>query len=283
MKKMLSDLKLPLLLIALMSLCATLAIPITPIDETRYVSVAWEMWHKHSFLVPHLNGEPYSHKPPFLFWMMHAGWALFGVNDFTPRLIPGIFSILSLLLVYRISLRLWPEDRKTASLAALILAGSSLWDAWSVAIMFDMVLTFWILLGFLGVLRAADRQRGGWLMYIAAVIGGLLTKGPAVFVYLLSVPLFRFWWGAKKERIGAKWFLAILGATALGFAGALLWALPAAFQGGEEYRQAILWGRPPAELHRHSIISVPSGGISRSFLCFSSRGFFSVRPFQNPI
>lgn len=244
MKRMLSDLKLPLLLIVLMSLCATIALPITPIDETRYVSAAWEMWNNHSFLVPYLNGEPYSHKPPLLFWLMHAGWALFGVNDFTPRLIPGIFSLLSLILTYRISLHLWPQERKTAACSALVLASCVIWDAWSVAIMFDMMLTFWILLGLLGTLRAANRQRGGWLMLTAGIAGGLLTKGPCVFVYLLSIPLFRAWWDTRRENPArTKWVLAILGLSVLGFAIALLWAIPAAIQGGPVYREAILWGQ----------------------------------------
>jgi 4-amino-4-deoxy-L-arabinose transferase-like glycosyltransferase len=244
MKQMFSDLKLPLLLVLLMSLCATIALPITPIDETRYVSAAWEMWNGHSFLVPYLNGEPYSHKPPLLFWLMHAGWALFGVNDFTPRLIPGIFSLLSLILVYRISLRLWPQERKTAVCAALILASTAIWDVWSVAIMFDMVLTFWILLGLLGTLRAAEGQRGGWWMLTAGIAGGLLTKGPAVFVYLLSIPLFRAWWDTRRKTpVRAKWYLAVLGTAILGFAIALLWAVPAALQGGEAYRHAILVGQ----------------------------------------
>ncbi|MEI7850826.1 MAG: glycosyltransferase family 39 protein [Kiritimatiellales bacterium] len=244
MKQMFSDLKLPLLLVLLMSLCATIALPITPIDETRYVSAAWEMWNNHSFLVPYLNGEAYSHKPPMLFWLMHAGWALFGVNDLTPRLIPGIFSLLSLILVYRISLRLWPQERKIAVCAALILASTVIWDVWSIAIMFDMVLTFWILLGLLGTLRAAAGQRGGWLMLTAGVAGGLLTKGPAVFVYLLSIPLFRIWWDTRRETpIRAKWYFGILGVAVLGFAIALLWAVPAAIQGGEVYRHAILWGQ----------------------------------------
>jgi len=44
MKQMLSDLKLPLLLMILIGLFAALSMPIMPIDETRYVSVAWEMW-----------------------------------------------------------------------------------------------------------------------------------------------------------------------------------------------------------------------------------------------
>ncbi len=244
MKKMFTDLKLPLLLVTLMSLCAALSLPILLIDETRYVSAAWEMWNRHSFLVPYLNGEPYSHKPPLLFWMMHAGWALFGVNDITPRLIPGFFSLLCLMLVYRISLRIWPQERKTAVYAALILAGTMMWDVWSIAIMFDMVLAFWILLGLLGTLRAAEQQRGGWLLLTAGVAGGLLTKGPAVLVYLLSIPLLRVWWDVRREApVRAKWYLCILGIAALGFAIALLWAVPAAIQGGETYRQAILWGQ----------------------------------------
>ena len=53
--------------------------PLLPVDETRYVSVAWEMWQRGDFLVPHLNGSPYSDKPPLLFWLMHAGWWVFGV------------------------------------------------------------------------------------------------------------------------------------------------------------------------------------------------------------
>jgi len=244
MKQMFADLKLPLLLVLVMSLCAALVMPITPIDETRYLSAAWEMWNQHSFLVPHLNGEPYSHKPPLLFWMIHAGWALFGVNDFTPRLVPGIFSLLNLLLVYRISFRLWPQERKTATFAALILATTVIWDLWSIAIMFDMVLTFWVLLGLLGTLRAADSHRGGWALLAAGVAGGLLTKGPAVLVYLLSVPLLRAVWDTRRDvPVRAKWYLGILGAVAIGFIAALLWVIPAVIQGGEAYRQAILWGQ----------------------------------------
>ena len=51
-----------------------------PIDETRYLSVAWEMWLRGDFLVPYLNGHTYSHKPPLLFWLFESGWAIFGVN-----------------------------------------------------------------------------------------------------------------------------------------------------------------------------------------------------------
>lgn len=34
-----------------------------PIDETRYATVAWNMWQRGDLLVPWLNGGPYSDKP----------------------------------------------------------------------------------------------------------------------------------------------------------------------------------------------------------------------------
>ncbi|MDX1698178.1 MAG: hypothetical protein R3308_07810, partial [Thiohalobacterales bacterium] len=43
--------------------------PLVPADELRYIAVAWEMWQRGDFLVPYLNGEPYSHKPPLFFWL----------------------------------------------------------------------------------------------------------------------------------------------------------------------------------------------------------------------
>ena len=59
----------PALLLAILTVVAIAARPLTPIDETRYVSVAWEMWLRNDWLVLFKNGAPYSHKPPLLFWL----------------------------------------------------------------------------------------------------------------------------------------------------------------------------------------------------------------------
>ncbi|MBU1664609.1 MAG: glycosyltransferase family 39 protein, partial [Gammaproteobacteria bacterium] len=64
-----------------------------PIHETRYLAAAWEMWLRGDFLVPYMNGETYSHKPPLLFWLIHAGWLITGVNDWWPRLITPLLAL----------------------------------------------------------------------------------------------------------------------------------------------------------------------------------------------
>ena len=83
--------------------------PLWPVDETRYASVAWEMWLRGDFLVPYINGEPYSHKPPLLFWLIQLGWGLFGVNDWWPRLVAPLCALAAVPLLSRLGHLLWPQ------------------------------------------------------------------------------------------------------------------------------------------------------------------------------
>jgi 4-amino-4-deoxy-L-arabinose transferase-like glycosyltransferase len=215
--------------------------PIIPLDETRYVSVAWEMHLRGDFLVPYLNGAAYSHKPPLLFWLMNAGWSLFGVNAWWPRAISALFAVLSAPLVALMALRLWPGGRDIAAIAPLLLQATALWMALTTAIMFDIALAFFVLAALLGVLRAANGARGGWLLYGTGLGLGILAKGPVAFLHVVPVVLLAPLW---KRTAGGSW-LRWYGGFALGvtFAAAiaLAWAVPAALRGGEQYASAILW------------------------------------------
>lgn len=215
-----------------------------PIDETRYVTVAWNMWLRGDYLVPWLNGVAYSHKPPLLFWLMNAGWTVFGVNDWWPRLVPSFFALGSVYLTIRLARMLWPEDERAAAYAPLILLGSALWMVFTTATMFDMLTAFFALLGMLGILVAWRGQAlKGWALVGLAIGSGLLAKGPAILLPILPVALLAPWWGKGAARAWGRWHLDLLGAVALGAAIALLWAIPAGLHGGEVYRKAIFWGQ----------------------------------------
>ena len=232
----------PVLLLGLLTLVAIYTRPLTPIDETRYVSVAWEMWLKNEYLVLFKNGEPYSHKPPLLFWLYNLGWLVTGVNEWWPRLVSPLFSLGSLLLTLSIGRRLWPGDGDTHRNAAWILASSLLWMLFSTSAMFDVMLTFFALLGMRGLLIAADGQMKRGFAWLAVSIGfGVLAKGPVVLLHLLPVAALAPWWrpGMNWKRWTGGVLLAVLGGAAI----ALAWAIPAAIQGGEEYRRMIFWGQ----------------------------------------
>ncbi|TAK38562.1 MAG: glycosyltransferase family 39 protein [Betaproteobacteria bacterium] len=218
--------------------------PLWPVDETRYASVAWEMWLRGDLLVPYVNGEPYSHKPPLLFWLMHLGWAVFGVNDWWPRLVGPFCALGVLALQQRLARLLWPEDADSRAMAAWVLCGTLLFAAMATLTMFDLLLALCVMIGMIGVVRAAHGERRAGFLWLGAGIGlGVLAKGPVILLHLLPVALVAPWWAPGARAAPARWYASVAAAVLLGAAIALAWALPAGYFGGEVYRRAIFWGQ----------------------------------------
>ena len=217
--------------------------PLLPVDETRYVAVAWEMWLRGDLVVPYLNGQPYADKPPLLFWAIHLGWLLFGVNDWWARLVAPLFGLGALVLTTALVRRLWPARPDVARLAAPFLLGSAAWAFLTTLTMCDTALTFCVLLGLLGVARASQTEdRAGWGMLALALGLGVLAKGPVVVLFIVPVALSVPWWG-RTSRPWWRWYVALAAAVSVGIVIALAWALPAAQRGGTAYRDALLWGQ----------------------------------------
>lgn len=264
-----------LVLWVLVAVVGVTARPLLPVDETRYLSVAWEMWVHHNWLVPHLNGEPYAHKPPLLFWLINASWAIFGVNDFTARLIAPLFAGLNMVMVALLAKRIWPGKTAIAQLAPMFLIGGTYYAGYGTLTYFDMLQCFFALLGWYGVFVANDGdRRKGWIITGIAIGLGVLAKGPVILLYVLPAAVFAPLWrrdgfglgigrksgaspaaagsnaAAAKPAHGAvardglgRWYAGMGLAVLLGAAIALCWAVPAAIFGGAEYRNAIFWGQ----------------------------------------
>jgi 4-amino-4-deoxy-L-arabinose transferase-like glycosyltransferase len=214
--------------------------PLLPIDETRYLAVAWEMWHG-SWLVPHLNGHPYSDKPPLLFWLVTTGWKVVGVQEWWARAVPLLCALASLLLVRRLARRLWPARPAVAAFAPAIVLGTMLWAIFQQLVLFDTLLTACVLLGVTGAVEAwRSHRRGAWALVALGVGLGVLAKGPVTLLHLLPLLLLAPWWMGTERPAGWRgWYagtaLAVLGGAAL----ALAWAIPAAVAGGPEYARMI--------------------------------------------
>jgi len=215
-----------------------------PPDETRYLSVAWDMWLHHDFLVPHLNHLPYSHKPPLLFWLINLGWLVFGVNDWWPRLIPFLFSLGSIFLVRKIADKLWPKNNEVGYIASFLLLASSVWAVYSSALMFDMMLTFFTCLGILGmVISLKEKNQNGFIYLVLAFAGGLLAKGPTILLQLLPLAATAPWWMKEKTILWKSWYRSFALSFLVGAAILLCWAIPAGISGGAQYQHDIFWGQ----------------------------------------
>jgi 4-amino-4-deoxy-L-arabinose transferase-like glycosyltransferase len=230
--------------------------PPLPVDETRYLAVAWEMWRDKNFLVPHLNGETYSHKPPLLFWLMTAGWALFGVNEWWPRLVAPLFGLGSLFLARRLAEMLWPEKPVIAAIAPLVLFGSVFWTVFTTLTMFDLILAFCTLVALVGLVGAWRARDGRARIRNFALFGlgiglGVLAKGPAILLHTLPAALLAPLWGLRLEGVSSseltlswrRWYAGVAAGVALAAAIGLAWAVPAAIAGGRDFAHAIFIGQ----------------------------------------
>lgn len=214
---------------------------LVPIDETRYVTVAWEMWQRSDFLVPYLNGMPYSHKPPLLFWLIDLGWGVFGINDWWPRIISPVVALLSLLLTAKLAQRLFPDQPELSRLAPTLLLSFLLFSVFSTLVMFDILLGLWVLLGLLGILNAGQGHAiRGWVVTGIALGLGVLTKGPVIFLHVLPVALLAPWWSSGPRLSLARWYGGILVSVTIAALIALAWVIPAILSGGEQFRNDLL-------------------------------------------
>lgn len=235
--------RLPLLAIAGVAVCTVLFRPLLPVDETRYLAVAWEMWWRGDFMLPWLNGEPYHHKPPLLFWLIHLGWAVGGVNEIWPRLISPLSAIAAVLGMRALAKQLWPDRPQIAELAPMLAFGSVFLLAYQSALMFDTLLLALLLGSWIQLHRcllAPTPSAVGWLLLWGSL--ALLCKGPVALIHLLGPLLAWLWWRPVDRPRWRPMRLPLL-LVALASLPLLLWALAASERGGEAFRQALLYGQ----------------------------------------
>ncbi|HET8555430.1 MAG TPA: glycosyltransferase family 39 protein [Rhodanobacteraceae bacterium] len=219
-----------------------------PLYSTRTLAVAWDMWSHGQWLVPHLNGQPYSEKAPLLFWMIHAGWFVFGVSDIWPRVLEVGFGATELILAMLLARRLFPERPWVARATPWMLLALCYAFLFDLQIMYDVLLAVWALAALLCLTPKPDRAEPRWLLFGVCIGLGLLTKGPVmllhvVFPWLLG-PLWCDW--AREHR--ARWYGRGVLSVLLGLVILAAWVAPAVHVGGEAYRHRLLFTQTAARV-----------------------------------
>lgn len=212
-----------------------------PMFSTRTLAVAWEMWAHGTWLVPHINGEPYSEKVPLLFWMIHAGWAVFGVNDVWPRVLEVVVGGVQLVLASVLASRLFPSRPWVAKATPWLLMALSYAFLFGLQIMYEVLLVSWVLAALLCLTPTATRAEPRWWLFGLMIGAGLLTKGPVMAVHVLFPFLLGPLWNDWARENKARWYGFGLLGVLLGFAILVAWAIPAGEAGGEAYRQRLFF------------------------------------------
>ena len=219
--------------------------PLLPVDETRYMTVAWEMYHNKSWILPTLNFEPYSHKPPMLFWLINMVWQVTGLEMWGVRILNGVIAFGSIPLTYVLARNLFPDKEDIRKFAPVILMASPIFYVFGTLIMFDFLQAIFVLSALIFIVKIANtNQLKYWLAFGVMVGLGILAKGPVMLVHVLFPVVLAPLWASKRNMAGwgiwyAKTILALMIAAVI----ALSWALQAAHIGGEAFANEIFWSQ----------------------------------------
>lgn len=153
------------------------AAPIYILDEAKNAQCAREMLQRHDFIVPTFNGELRVDKPPLHYFFMMASYKIFGVNEFAARFFSVIMGLLTILVTYHYTKRLF--NSFAAFCACLVLATSTQFLFEFRLSVPDPYLIFFITLGLFSAYTWLKENNISQL-YISAAAFALATlaKGP---------------------------------------------------------------------------------------------------------
>lgn len=235
-------------LIALVALWALLHIPALfshqpwHFDELRYLEVARQMGEYGNWLVPHINAEVYTEKPPFFFWCVVLVQRV--VRDYlvAGHLTVALALLASALLTMHLGRLLFGSARIGAFGGGLMLTFFFVHDI-GTRVLLDPFFIALTTAGTVALLRAAItetwRARLGWTALAAlATAASCMTKGPVgiAVIAIAAVALGVVWRGRKGISV-----VAVLAAAAVGGALTLLWVYLAALEAGWWYFERMVF------------------------------------------
>src|SRR5262249_5203275 len=92
-------------------------------DEPRYAQIGREMFERHDWIVPTLNGQPWLEKPVLLYWKEINSYMLLGVRDWAARVPAALHSTALVLAVLFFTRRFRPGSELGAALITVSCPG----------------------------------------------------------------------------------------------------------------------------------------------------------------
>lgn len=178
-------------------------------DEMYYTDAAVKMLQNGDYLTTYLgNGELRFRKPIGTYWVVLAGFKLFGVSAFASRIFFLLAGSLTVGITYWLAKLLF-EDKKIAGISALIIAANPVLILSATRSIPDVLLGLTMTasaVGFAGLIRFGDQvpKKYLWLLYISLAVAFEVKGIPAVALGGLGILylLFNPW-----KKISFKTFL----------------------------------------------------------------------------
>lgn len=169
-------------------------------NEGLYAEIAHEILLSGNFVIPTLNGAPYIEKPPLLYWLIAVSFKVFGVGEYSARMVPALAGFSTVWGVYFFMRRF--KSTHAAFYSAVMLTTSIGFITFSHMIFFDVLLTCFLtfaLLFYFEWWRTTEQKN--LITFYIFMAAAVMTKGGVALV-LVGTTLIAFW---IVERRGWSW------------------------------------------------------------------------------
>jgi 4-amino-4-deoxy-L-arabinose transferase-like glycosyltransferase len=215
-------------LAGLFALLLTLAAlrPLALPDEGRYGEIGRWMAVSGDWLTPRLNGLPFFHKPPLLYWLEAVSATLFGATPWALRLVVALHAGLMMAALFGAVRALGGE--RLARRAALMLGVSPAFLLGGQYVNHDMMVAAWIGVAiwcFAAAFLGGEKPHTGWALagFAACALGvlskgliGVVLPGLVLFIWLLWTRQFSKVWRLPWLRglllfaaVAVPWFVLV--------------------------------------------------------------------------
>jgi 4-amino-4-deoxy-L-arabinose transferase-like glycosyltransferase len=197
-------------------------LPLRDWDEGIVAGVARNIWRaepgSNTWLYPTINyGEPYWNKPTLIHWLIALSYQLFGVSEWSTRLVPAVLSACAVPLVYLIARELL-FSFSTAIFSALVYLTLLPIARHGHLAMLDGAIACWFCLGVWCLLRG--QKNYSWLLGTGISLGLIcLTKGLMMGVLLGGILLLFIAWDSPRLLRTVYFWAGLL----LGIVPAIAW------------------------------------------------------------
>jgi 4-amino-4-deoxy-L-arabinose transferase-like glycosyltransferase len=179
--------------------------PLTNWDEGIYAEISREMLSR-GVLVPHWNYQPWFEKPPLMLWITAAFFKMFGVTEFWARAGSALSGVCIVALLHAWLAR---RDILAAWLSTFILLGTFGFLHVCRAGEMDVLLSLGCCIALCGLTAIQDRQLSGWYLFWTGLAIGLMAKGAASIVLIITALLFAALERWNSTRLGKSFWVGL--------------------------------------------------------------------------
>lgn len=200
-------------------------------DEPRYAQIAREMYQRHDWIVPTLNGSPWLEKPVLLYWKIMGSYMMYSVQDWAARLPAAFYATGLVLAIFFFMRRFRPGSELDAALMAVSMPAIF---AFARAASTDMLLSAPFCVAMLAWWAWHETGKKLWLGGFYALLAvAALAKGPvAPALAVLIVAAYAALRRDRKIFVRSLWLPGFL----LFFALALPWYIAVEIKVPEFFR-----------------------------------------------